>query len=71
MFKNGINMLDNAESIVKELTTKLTKVKIAFSGLITRKDRKNLDKFITEINKRLRNYCRQNDVLIKFRYSKA
>ena len=37
---NGINMLNNAKKIVKELTTKLPKVKIAFSGLITRKDKK-------------------------------
>ena len=42
---NGINMLNNAKKIVKELTTtKLPKVNIAFSGLITRKDKKNLDK---------------------------
>ena len=39
---NGINMLNNAKKIVKELTSKLRKVKIAFSGLITR------DKKITE-----------------------
>ena len=59
---NGINMLNNAEKIVKELTTKLPKVKITFSGLITRKDRKNLDKNVTEANKKLRNYCRQKDI---------
>ena len=59
---NGINMLNNAKKIVKELTTKLPKVKIAFSGLITRKDKKNLDKNVTEINKRLKNYCRQKDI---------
>ena len=34
---NVINMLNNTRKIVvKELTTKLPKVKIAFSGLITR-----------------------------------
>ena len=59
---NGINMLNNAKKIVKELTTKLPKVKIAFSGLITRKDKKNLDKNVTETNKRLKNYCRQKDI---------
>ena len=59
---NGINMLNNARKIVKELTTKLPKVKIAFSGLITRKDKKNLDKNVTETNKRLKNYCRQKDI---------
>ena len=33
-----------------------------FSGLILRADRKNLNKNVTETNKRLRNYCRQKDV---------
>ena len=59
---NGINMLNDAKKIVKELTTKLSKVKIAFSRVITRNDKKNLDKNVTETNKRLRNYCRQKDI---------
>ena len=59
---NGINLLNNGKKIVKELTTKLPKVKIAFSELITRKDKKNLDKNVTETNKRLKNYCRQKDI---------
>ena len=33
-----------------------------FSGLITRKDKKNLDKSVTETNKRLKNYCRQKGI---------
>ena len=33
-----------------------------FSGLILRTDRKNLNKNVTETNKRLRSYCRQKDV---------
>ena len=37
---NGINMLNHAKKIDKELTTKLPKVKIVFSELITRKDKK-------------------------------
>ena len=36
---------------LKELAAKLLKVKIAYSGLITRKDRKNLDKRLNETNK--------------------
>ena len=47
-------MLDNARNIVKEPTTKLPKVKVAFSGLIIRKDIKKFNKNITETNKRLR-----------------
>ena len=59
---NGINMLNNVKKIVKELMTKLPKVKIPFSGLITRNDKKILDKNVTETNKRLNNYCRQKDI---------
>ena len=59
---NRINMLNTAKKIIKELATKLPKVKIAFSGLITRKDKKNLDENVTETNKRLRNYSRQKDI---------
>ena len=53
-------MLNNTKKIVKELTSKLPKVKIVFSGLIFRKDQKNLDKNVT--NKRLKNYCCQKDI---------
>ena len=59
---NDLTNGNNAKKIVKELTTKLPKVKIAFSGLITRKDKNNLDKNATETNKRLKNYCRQKGI---------
>ena len=49
---------------LKELAAKLPNIKIAYSGLITRKDRKNLDKRLNETNKRLRNYCRQKILTI-------
>ena len=62
IWQNRINMLNNAKKIVKELTAKLAKVKIVLSGLITWKDKKNLDKNVTETNKRLKNYCRQKDI---------
>ena len=55
-------MLNNVKKIAKELTTKLSRVKITFSGLITRKDKKNLDQNVTETNKRLKNYCHQKDI---------
>ena len=58
---NEIKMLNNAKKIVKELTAKLPKVKIVSSG--EKKDKKNLDKNIIETNKRLKNYCRQKDIV--------
>ena len=50
---NRINMLNNAKKTVKELTTKLPKVKVAFSVLITRKDKifKNLEKILLKLTK--------------------
>ena len=56
---NEISLLNNTKKIVKELTTKLAKVKIAFSGMIIRIHEKYLDKNVIETDKRLRNYCRQ------------
>ena len=50
---NRIKMLNNAKKTVKELTTKLPKVKVAFSVLITRKDKifKNLEKILLKLTK--------------------
>ena len=39
---NRISMLNNAKKIVKKLKTKLPEVKIAFSGLFTRKNKKKI-----------------------------
>ena len=37
---NGFNMLNIVKKVIKDLTTKLLKVKTTFSGLITRKEKK-------------------------------
>ena len=47
---------------MKKLATKLPKVKIASSGLITRNDKKKLDKDVTITITRLKNHCRQKDI---------
>ena len=51
-------------SIIRTLNFWQEKWKIATFRflLITRKDKKNLDKNVTEANKRLKNYCRQKDI---------
>ena len=59
---NEISVLNNTKKIVKELTTKLAKVKITFSGMIIRIYEKDLDKNVIETDKRLRNYCHQKDI---------
>ena len=59
---NGIKILNNPKKIARKLTIKLPKVTIAFSRLISRKDKNNLDQNVTETNKILSNYCRQKDI---------
>ena len=60
--EKGLSKKHNVKIANKPGATSNPKVKIAFSGLITRKDKKNLDKNVTETNKRLRNYCCQKDI---------
>ena len=45
---NGINLLNNAKEIVKKVNEKLPKTCIAFSSIISRKDREDIDKKLTE-----------------------
>ena len=36
--------------------------KVVFSSLITRKDKKDLDKKVQDVNNRLKNYCMQTNL---------
>ena len=56
---NGINLLNNAKKIVKKINEKLPQPCIVSSSVINRKDRKGIDKKLTETNQSLKNYCRQ------------
>ena len=42
---NGINLLNQAKKIIKEVKKVSHNTKIVFSSIVTRKDRKNIDKF--------------------------
>ena len=59
---SSINLLNNAKKIVRNINEKLSKTYIAFSSIINRKDRKGIDKKLTETNQRLKNFCRQKDI---------
>ena len=61
---NGVNLLNNAKKIVKKINEKFSKTCIAFSSIINRKDRKGIDKKLTETNQRLKNYCRKRISII-------
>ena len=59
---NGINLLNQTKKIVKQVKKLSEKTKIAFSGIVIRKDRKNIDKKVLEVNSHLKNYCSQKNI---------
>ena len=59
---NGINLLNQAKKIIKEVKKVSHNTKIAFSSIVTRKYRKNIDKKILEVNSHLKNYCSQKNI---------
>ena len=60
---NGKNLLNQAK---KKLVTQVKKVsqntKIVFSSIIIRKDRKNIDKTVSQVNSYLKNHCNQMNI---------
>ena len=59
---NGINLLNNGKKIVKKINENLPKTCITFSSIINRKDRKDIDKKLTDTNQRFKSYCRQKNI---------
>ena len=59
---NGINLLNNGKKIVKKINENLPKTCITFSSIINRKDRKDIDKNLTDTNQRFKSYCRQKNI---------
>ena len=59
---NGINSLNQAKKIIKEVNKLSKNTKIAFSGITIRKDRKNIDKKLLEVNSHLKNFCSQKNI---------
>ena len=57
---NDVNHLNNVKKIVNK--SKKKNVKIAFSNIIIRKDRRNLEKSRADTNTRLKNYCMQKNI---------
>ena len=47
---------------LKKIKKKLPKTSMAFSSIINRKDRKDIDNKNAETNQRLKNYCRQRNI---------
>ena len=59
---NGINSLNSVKKIVKKVKQASANTKVVSSSLITRKDKKDLDKKVQDTNSRLKNYCAQTNI---------
>ena len=59
---NGINLLYQTKKIVKQVKKVSQNTKIVFSSIAIRKDRKNIDKKVAEVNSHLKNYCNQKNI---------
>ena len=56
---NNINLLNNVKKVLRKVSKDSPSAQLAFSSIIVRKDKKNLEKNIIETNARLKNYCSQ------------
>ena len=54
---NGVNSLNCANKIIEKVKQISPKAKVVFSSLITKKDKKDLDKKVAEVNSRLKDFC--------------
>ena len=57
-----INPLNNLRKILKKCTELFPKTRLAFSNVIVRKDKVNLERIRKDINSRLKNFCQQKRI---------
>ena len=56
---NNVNFLTNVKKIFKRVSKESPSTSIAFSSIINRKDKTNIQKTLTDTNARLKNFCIQ------------
>ena len=59
---NRANLLNQVKRIVKQVKKVSQNTKIVFSSIIIRKDRKNIDKTVSQVNSYLKNHCNQMNI---------
>ena len=59
---NGKNLLNNVKKIVKQVKKLSPNTKVAFSNIVTRKDKKDICKTVQDTSSRLKNYCNQKNI---------
>ena len=58
----GENLLNNVKKIFKQVKKLSPNTKVAFSSIVTRKDKKDISKTVQDTNSRLKNYCSQKNI---------
>ena len=59
---NAVDLLNSVKKIVKQVSDISTRTTTAFSSIIVRKDKKHVEKSLTDANTHLKNYCRQKGI---------
>ena len=54
--------MQKKKSIVKKIRDTLPAIKIGFSNIILRKDRRNINQLRTDFNAKLSNFCKQKNI---------
>ena len=57
-----INPLNNLRKILKKCTELFSKIRLAFSNVIVRKDKVNLERIRKDIHSRMKNFCQQKRI---------
>ena len=55
----SINSSNSAKKIVTNVKENSPNMKLVFSSILLRKDKKDISRKVTDINSRLKNYCQQ------------
>ena len=59
---NNVKLLNNVKKILKKVSANVPSTSLAFSSIIVRKGKKNIEKSITDTNARLKNFCVQKNI---------
>ena len=59
---NNVNLLTNVEKIFNKVSKESPSTSIAFSSIINRKDKMNIQKTLTDTNPSLKNFCMQKGI---------
>ena len=57
-----IQTINKMKSVVKQVRNSIPNTKIVISGVIGRKDKKDLEVKVSDLNSRLKNYCKQQNI---------